>query len=81
MSEPLYCAFCQSALVHYGTGRSDFEHQCDACGAAFDVDAAAGVARSRRWDRKTAKGVHDEFPLAKLHEAPPASPEGESTQT
>lgn len=71
MPEPLYCAFCRSVLVHYGAGRSEFEWQCDACGAGFALDPEAGVARSRRWDRKAARGVHDEFPLATLKEAPP----------
>ena len=71
MTQPLYCAFCHSPLVHYGTGRSEFEWQCDACGAAFGLDEAAGVARCRQWDRKAAKGVHSEFPLDKLKEAPP----------
>ena len=71
MSEPLYCAFCHTELVQYDTGRSEFDHQCDACGAGFAIDEATGIARCRQWDRKLAKGVHSEFPLAKLKEKPP----------
>ena len=74
MTEPLYCAFCHAELVHYGTGRSEFEFQCDACNAAFAIDEAQGIARSRVWDRKAARGVHGELPLAKLKEKPPEPP-------
>jgi hypothetical protein len=71
MSDDLYCAFCGHVLTHYGTGRSDFPYNCDACNAGFATDPEAGVARARVWDRKLARGVHSEFPLAKLSERPP----------
>jgi hypothetical protein len=64
------CPFCGSALTHYGEGQSEYPWQCDACGAAVALDAAAGLARTRRWDRQAARGVHDEFPLAALEIRP-----------
>ena len=70
MSEAYFCAFCGGPLTKYDTGRSEYDFACDACGASFDPDVARGVARSRRWDRQAARGIHDEFPLERLKQPP-----------
>lgn len=75
MPDPLYCPFCGHTLTHYGTGRSEFEYNCDNCNAAIQPDEATGTAKARQWDRQLARGVHSEFPLAKLKEPPPAPEE------
>jgi hypothetical protein len=60
------CPHCRKPLTHYGAGHSEYDWQCDACGAAVAVDAEAGLARTRIWDKHAAKGVHAEFPLSQL---------------
>lgn len=79
MPEPLGCPFCGSDLTHYGAGQSEYEYQCDACGAAAAIDEAAGIARTRRWDKQAARGVHDEFPLDRLRAARKPAPGQEGT--
>ena len=66
MAPTLACPYCPALLVHYGEGQSEYDWQCDACGAAVAVDEANGLARTRRWDRQAAKGLHEELPLARL---------------
>lgn len=70
MAPALGCPFCGSVLTYYGEGQSEYAWQCDPCGAAVAIDETAGVARTRRWDRQAARGVHDEFPLTALEERP-----------
>lgn len=55
------CPHCAGSLTHYGSGYSEFDWQCDACGTAARVDA--GILHTRRWDKVAAQGVHEEFPL------------------
>jgi hypothetical protein len=75
MSEPrpeaMHCPFCGGPIVVYPSGYSEYDHACEACGAGFAIDAAAGLVRSRIWNRQAARGEHDEFPLARMRKPAP----------
>lgn len=74
MAQVLHCPDCQAPLTHYGAGHSEYAWQCDACGTAVAVDETAGLARTRRWDKQAARGVHAEHPLAALRRGPTEDP-------
>lgn len=58
------CPYCRGALLRYASGYSEYDLVCDPCEAGFAIEG--DLVKSRRWDRKAARGVHTEFSLTDL---------------
>lgn len=63
---PYHCAYCAAPLTAYGSGYSTYDYGCEACGAAFAPDEAAGLVQARRWLKEEARGVDESLPIDRL---------------